>query len=370
MSSELLYRKIMEDLRRKIEARELNSGDRIPTVNELRQLYGVSHITVLRAYRELQDSGVILQQGKRYIVNNSGSVRPVNHTIGCIGVLVRPLWPYNSKDIFFNEINYGIQDECCINGSAYITPPQMRMLNQNVLFPQRLFTDLERAALDFADRVDGYLLDERFPDSVIAKIQESTGKPCVLINRQTGLSIDMVNPPNQEAVKILCSTAFRYGYRRFIFAVSGYRTSNDLLRQAAFEEFIRDQNISKDDYRIVEDCSQKHWTEADAETAEAFRELHSGGKVAVISASDSYARSVYNNFSKRGFVLHQDYGVAGIGGLGIAYCEKPFLTTIKIDAVEIGRMAVKCLLRRISSASGAPTQIYSPPAFFECGETL
>jgi Transcriptional regulators len=90
----------------------------------------------------------------------------------------------------------------------------------------------------------------------------------------------------------------------------------------------------------------------------------------VISASDSYARSVYNNFSKRGFVLHQDYGVAGIGGLGIAYCEKPFLTTIKIDAVEIGRMAVKCLLRRISSASGAPMQIYSPPAFFECGETL
>ena len=67
MNGNLLYQKIIDELRAEIESGALKTGDRIPTVNELRGRYEVSHITVLRAYRELQDAGFIVQQGKRYV---------------------------------------------------------------------------------------------------------------------------------------------------------------------------------------------------------------------------------------------------------------------------------------------------------------
>ena len=110
MNGNLLYQKIIDELRAEIESGALKTGDRIPTVNELRGRYEVSHITVLRAYRELQDAGFIVQQGKRYVVNTREN-RQMKKNHNCIGLLVRPLWPYNDKDIYFNEINYGIQDE-------------------------------------------------------------------------------------------------------------------------------------------------------------------------------------------------------------------------------------------------------------------
>ena len=369
MNGNLLYQKIIDDLRAEIESGALKTGDRIPTVNELRGRYEVSHITVLRAYRELQDAGFIVQQGKRYVVNTREN-RQMKKNHNCIGLLVRPLWPYNDKDIYFNEINYGIQDECCISGINYLTPAAVRLLNQHVMVPLRVFEDIGRSAREIAGMVDGFLIDERLPDSFVAGLMEDTGKPCTVIDRLTTLPIDSVTPPNREAVRLLCTTALGYGYRKFIFVEGGHRTSNMLARKEAFLDFIENNAVPSSDFRLIEDWSVKTAQESLGELDAAFSSLAKEGKVAVISSNDSYAREAYNFLSGRGLRPHLDFGVTGIDGMRMAYHPRPVLTTVRTNTVEMGRMAVKSQLERIMKSPGAPADSLSPSPIFECGETL
>ena len=51
MKAKLLYRTIYDNLKKAVNEGVLLPGDRIPTVEELRTRYGVSHITVLRALK-------------------------------------------------------------------------------------------------------------------------------------------------------------------------------------------------------------------------------------------------------------------------------------------------------------------------------
>lgn len=369
MNGNLLYQKIIDELRAEIESGALKTGDRIPTVNELRGRYEVSHITVLRAYRELQDAGFIVQQGKRYVVNTREN-RQMKKNHNCIGLLVRPLWPYNDKDIYFNEINYGIQDECCISGINYLTPAAVRLLNQHVMVPLRVFEDIGRSAREIAGMVDGFLIDERLPDSFVAGLMEDTGKPCTVIDRLTTLPIDSVTPPNREAIRLLCSTALRYGYRKFIFVENGHRTSNMVARKETFLDFIENNAVPSSDFRIIEDWSVKTAQESLGELDAAFSSLAKGEKIAVISSNDSYARDAYDFLSGKGLRPHLDFGVTGVGGLGVAYHPRPVLTTVRTNTEEMGRMAVKSLLERIMKSPGAPANNLSPSPIFECGETL
>ena len=369
MNGNLLYQKIIDELRAEIESGALKTGDRIPTVNELRGRYEVSHITVLRAYRELQDAGFIVQQGKRYVVNTREN-RQMKKNHNCIGLLVRPLWPYNDKDIYFNEINYGIQDECCISGINYLTPAAVRLLNQHVMVPLRVFEDIGRSAREIAGMVDGFLIDERLPDSFVAGLMEDTGKPCTVIDRLTTLPIDSVTPPNREAVRLLCSTALRYGYRKFIFVENGHRTSNMVARKEAFLDFIENNAVPSSDFRLIEDWSVKTAQESLGELDAAFSSLAKGEKTAVISSNDSYAREAYGFLFGKGLRPHLDFGVTGIDGLGTAYHPRPILTTVRTNTEEMGRMAVKSLLERIMKSPGAPATSLSPSPIFECGETL
>lgn len=74
-SGKPIYVQIVEQLRRRISNRELNPGDQLPTVRELAEELEVNFNTVARAYRMLDESGVIsTQQGRgTYVLEVSRS---------------------------------------------------------------------------------------------------------------------------------------------------------------------------------------------------------------------------------------------------------------------------------------------------------
>lgn len=58
------YRRIANEIRAKIEAGELRPGDRVPSMAELVETYGISRGTARRVLVTLRDEGyVILTQG-------------------------------------------------------------------------------------------------------------------------------------------------------------------------------------------------------------------------------------------------------------------------------------------------------------------
>lgn len=66
-----LHVQIYEDIREKIESKTLHAGDKLPSENELQNLYDVSRITVRRAIQDLENEGFVKKsQGKGTIVCN------------------------------------------------------------------------------------------------------------------------------------------------------------------------------------------------------------------------------------------------------------------------------------------------------------
>jgi transcriptional regulator, gntR family with lacI sensor len=75
--NELLYEKILQYLKNKIENKELLPGDRLPTEMELAEEFGVSRITSKRALEELRAAGLIYRvRGRGSFV--SGQTRTDN----------------------------------------------------------------------------------------------------------------------------------------------------------------------------------------------------------------------------------------------------------------------------------------------------
>lgn len=64
-----LHFQIYEDIREKIESKQLLTGDKLLSESELQNLYGVSRITVRRAIQDLENEGFVKKaQGKGTIV--------------------------------------------------------------------------------------------------------------------------------------------------------------------------------------------------------------------------------------------------------------------------------------------------------------
>ena len=65
------YRKIAEDIRRRIAAGELPPGSLLPTQQELQDRYGVARMTARQAISALENEGLVTsQQGKGAVVRS------------------------------------------------------------------------------------------------------------------------------------------------------------------------------------------------------------------------------------------------------------------------------------------------------------
>jgi len=79
---ETLATGVARDIRERIGKRELATGDRLPTVLELAKQYGVSHITIRAAVRELSDSGLVQSRRGAGIFIAVGAGYPGGNRLG------------------------------------------------------------------------------------------------------------------------------------------------------------------------------------------------------------------------------------------------------------------------------------------------
>ena len=78
MNKEPMYQKILRDLYNSIENNKYGIGDKLPSENELSEMYGVSRITSKRALEIMADRGYVMRQpGKgTFVIKNPGSSDP------------------------------------------------------------------------------------------------------------------------------------------------------------------------------------------------------------------------------------------------------------------------------------------------------
>ncbi len=369
MSNAVLYKQITGDIKGLIDSGSLSPGAKIPSVNILKGKYGVSHITAMKVYQELsKDNYVTQKRGRGYFVRSAESFKQVKRT-GNIGNFIRPLREYCLEDNYFNDINSGIQIVSCEQRLNLLSSHTTLPLNHMPVHSAAL-EHIGKAMLDCADAVDGYLVDERIPDEIIADVLKVTEKPMVVINRLTDLAIDSITPPNQQGARQALDIALRMGYSQFIFTRPGNRQSNNLERYQAFIDFIEAAGITEDNYQIIDDCSVLSHEITLKQVMSAVNQQVKLGRLLIFNCNDTYSRACCEMLINANLTPGKDLGLLSGDGFGFSKRLKPEIAAVQSQPVEMGKLAVKALISRLSPDNFSSPHNITPEPTFTFGETL
>ncbi len=340
-----LYEQITEKLRQQITAGELAPGDKMPSINELKNDFNVSHVTVLRVYRELASFGLVSSKhGQGYYVCDDLSNSPP--VLGRIGCFTRALRKIDFADNYFNEINIGIQLKAGMQRVNLLYPHAAGGLNTNP--SNSVFEELQREMLGCANLVDGYLIDERIPDEIVDKVMKATGKPVVIVNRESALPVNTITNDNEHAVATSLELGRKMGYSQFIFCAVGpvkRPVFNNILGHRAFLE----QAPPK--YRAIVDDTNILSLEATLNNIDiCYRERRKLGRVLIL-CTDQLGRNLVDRYFPGGRPADSDLGIIGQEGFFRKPEVGPSLTVSKINAYEIGETALEILLNSLDCSN-------------------
>ena len=357
-----LYQTISNELKNEILNGTLKPGDRILSINQIREKYSVSHITALRVYRELTAEGVAqCRRGQGYFVRDKNA--GLHKIFGRLACFVRTLRAPREDDNYFNEINMGIQLEAANRRIDLFMPHNAALLNAFACSPEKQ-EEIKNAMLACADRVDGFLLDERIDDRIISELVSKIRKPAVIINRRTELPVNTVCPDNENAIRTILDMGRKMKYTRFLFCAKG---SPENFRNCDFNSRERDRifrSLAVDDnWEIIENALQVPGEIFIQKVRKAYEQHRKKGRVLVICTSDTLAAALIAGFLPGGGIP-EDLGVAGLEGLDIRKLCNPGITAAKIDTVGMGMKAVEVLHNSVNGTGFyTPSTVLIKPAF-------
>lgn len=368
MKTQPVYRKIAEEIRGRIGRGELKPGDRVPSVQELCAEYSVSHITAMRTYRELLSMDCIEGiRGRGYYVKEPEHPSGPEMT-GRIAAFIRPQRGYRESDNYFDLINVGIRSECCAHNLDLLCSGATAPLN-HYPFAAAGLKKIADSLSAVSPLVDGILIDEHIPDSLLKPILPQITKPVVIVNRETDLPLACLTPPNRTGLTRLLTLAFRLGYERFIYVDAGRASRNISARRAAFLDFMAERNIPEDHIRFIENGRQVPHTEL----LELMNRSLKGfalpdSRVLFVCCSDYLARpianAVYENYGSFNRV-----GVTGFTGFQMA-SDVPRLATVRVNPEMLGRNAVRLLLDLIGNPDHRKKWVVEAESLEDAGDTL
>lgn len=364
-----LYEQITDELKRRIESQELRPGDRVPSIRELRDQYGVSHITVIRSYKELAARNYICQNhGKNYSVCGPKPEEPRRIT-GNIGFFIRPLSPFSVQDNYFNDITLGIQGECAVRRVNLLCSHTTAPLN-HLPINTSAFRAIAGAMRELAGEVDGFLVDEHIPDGVLAPLVGELTKPMVIVNRRSTLAVNTVTPAIEKNFATALDFALRMGYDAFLYMRDVVRTSNFNDFRTAFEAFMALHRIGEERQRVVGNCNLDPHEVSCMAALGYFNELKEKyNKILVVTESDAFARVLVDTLAGRNVGLKQRIGVLAAEGLGYCRWKEPFITSLCSRPIEMGRLATEVLFSCMDGNYKAPAN-HMPSEEFFLGNTL
>ena len=313
-------------------------------MREIARRVGVSPITVSRALRDPGKVSPATRQkvleaieAEGFIPNRlASSMRGVGRIIGTV---VPPL--INSG---IAEQVQGMADE--VHESGY-----QLLLVQGEFVPEAE-DEAIRALLGW--RPAGLILQAFVQDDVTRKLLAESPVPVVEISEIRGKQpIDMaVGISNFETAYAMTAHLAAKGYRKIAF-VSTPVHGNDRLQQRRIG------------YRqAMEDLGLRYNPALEVEVpitpqggAEALRILTARDpKVQVIfCSSDTLAIGAVQECHRLGWRIPERMAIAGYGDLDLAAQLYPPLTTVRVPRYEMGRQAVRQLLRRLSGDDKSPT---------------
>jgi len=365
-----LYQKITEKIKAQLNSDTLRPGDRVPSVEEIKSTYGVSHITAMRVFKDLSTEGLIhLIRGKGYFVSDSKRSPVINKQ--CIAAMLRTSRMYTYFDNFLNDMNAGIHRECLCNGYDVLYPHAVISISDSKLFMDKNASEeIIGAAVNTEDRVDGFIFDGCVPDDVIEKILRKVSKPIVIVDRKSKLPVDSVYSDCTKGTRSALDMTIKMGYDNFIIPRSSNCIPNVKDRIAAFLDALKTLCIPSENIHIIEDAYLKDWNILYEEIISIRNSIPSQAKILIFAPTDANGRYICDKLNENKIIPGKDIGLLSYGGFGYAYYKEQELTTVKIDPDKMGRKAVNVLIDRVSGKNQKKPSEHIVEVTLSMGKTI
>jgi LacI family transcriptional regulator len=237
---------------------------------------------------------------------------------------------------FYSHILAGIEAACRQN--------RMNLLSATLpVDADNCPTDLPRFVEE--EHVDGLLLVGAFVDQTLDHLLGEKSIPIVLVDAYSeSNAYDAVVTENYQGAYEAVSYLIEHGHRHIAIVGSQQRAYPSIReRRRAYVDALQDHGITETYYA---DC---HLLKEEAYLA-VTRVLQDNPQLtAVFCVNDDIATATIRAAHGLGRRLPQDLSITGFDDIDLAHLTHPPLTTMQVDKINMGRMAVQVLLNRVQS---------------------
>lgn len=368
MENNCLYEVICSDFKELIAQGKIHTGEKIPSLNQLCKDYKVSHITALRAMKELVADNILeARKGKGYFVKRdilSAQDKVFKNIIACI---TRASRATSLHDNYFNDINQAVQRECMARGFNTFYPKCNLIFSpyQHKKHDLKFFQEAYDSILELNSSVDGFMLDERIPDELILSLKAKINKPLVVIGRNTDSGVDAICPDNVGGARQAAELCLKMNYESFIVCINASSIQNIKDRTNSFIETLEKHDVANSNITQIEYNIVPYET-----TFSLLEKAMTNQKTLIFSPTDGFARWLCDEFVKKGVKPGKDIGILGFEGMGYTTMSAPHITTVDIQSAKIGQKAVEVLIGRINGTIFEKPSNHIVKSIFKMGDTI
>jgi LacI family transcriptional regulator len=206
-------------------------------------------------------------------------------------------------------------------------------------------------------RVDGVLLAPSARPQAALRHLTSRGVPTVLVDRLIDARMDQVGSENVEAVAGLVAHLAGTGHERIALVAGHPGLQTTIERVEGYRLGLRRAGLS------AELLVDGHSAEEPARVAVHALLARAAPPTAVITANNSMTIGAMQAFREAGLRVPEDLALACFDDFPWADLFAPRLTVVAQPFADIGREAVRLLLRRMADPTAPPQTIRLPPRF-------
>ena len=334
------YQHLFEQMKTDILSGRYRHGQKMPSEAAMMMRSGMSRITVTRAFRELQQAGLVDR------IAGSGTFARGAASLETRAYLFGLLIPELGETEIFAPICRAIasapaaKPHALLWGNAGTGSTAKQALSLAEQFVSRGVDGVFFAPLEFGADAD------KVNHRILRKLRRAHIATVLLDRRVSRLSsrdrADITGINHRHAAYIATEHLLRGGCRKVCFVTSGRTSSSVADRLAGFLQAVSDQHL-----RVH---GKQNFDLASGST-ELRRWIQSGKPLGIVCVNDKVAGQVLHLVDFWKLPVPQDIRLTGIDDVGFASILPVPLTTVKQPINQIGETALQLMLERIHSAA-------------------
>ena len=201
------------------------------------------------------------------------------------------------------------------------------------------------------DTVDAFLFVGAFVDDTLSQVVEHRSMPIVLVDAYAASDLyDAVVTDNTKGAKCATSHLIQQGHRHIGFIGNhphAYPSIRDRFK--GYDQALQQSDIA---HRYVAEC---HISDREGCIEPITALLRSNPQItALLGANDDVAIAAMEAIRALGRQIPDDISVVGFDNIDQAKSVTPSLTTMHVDKIGMGRLAVQLLINRVEYPDASP----------------